>query len=1073
VVTVLFADLVDFTALSERLDPEDVATIQEAYFRRARLAIERNLGSVEKFIGDAVVGSFGVAHAGADDAMRAVHAARRIIEAVDEVARELGIEPGVLRIRVGVNTGEVLVTTEDDGGWRLTGDPVNVTARLQAAARPGRVLVGPDTALAVETGFVLRSAGELELKGKDRRVPAWEVVETRAPSPTTAAPTGASGPFVGREDELRMLDSMLGADPAARAWLVVAPPGAGRTRLVSEWGARALARGFPVWPTGSVASLSGYEPVMRLLRIAIGLDPVPAAIEEPIDRRVLEDRLVRAGHAGPRAELAVDHAAALLDGGGMGGGGLGGKPADLFDSWVAVLDAYGRGPRPIWIVDDVHAASPDVIAFLRHALAYHGDADRAILLTASPVLLTASGPDPFPATRVLQLEPLPDRAIRRLLDAGVHGVGLPPSIADRVLAAANGNPLFVEELLRVWVQTGVLARTSDGGWTFEPVSDELHVPATVQSIYQSDLDALELAARQVLTVGSIPGLSFPSASLAALGVAHSATPLSELTDVGLLLGPHEGVARLPAYTYHHGLLRDVAYSMLTRNQRASLHLRFASWLEEMAPGTDADALVGLQLAAAHANATAFGRLEDGRSRDDVAEAAAERLDRAAVRRLASEPEAAGELAVMALELTSPHQLPERRRRQLVVAESHRRSGRMVEAMRAFSDAARAAEPSEPAPDVDTLVGAALGYEEALFASRLPRDEWGQTGIDLLTRAVEAVGSSAEPLRARLLAALGRARVYRGEDGSAMCRDAVALAREAGDPAALAHALLALRAAQTEPEDLPDRIAAGLEIVAAARRAGDAETEFEGLRLRLIDLLEAKEIDDAEEVGRRASDVAFELRQPQYLWYPAMWAAMRALFLGELDDAADLIERFDRHGRRWHYRDVALVHAVQAMHLHIERGEPDRGLAQLEPLERENPNRFWPTAAYAYACAGRLDEARHRLSGLAERHFADLPRDLSRVYVSCLLVECAAAVDDPVAARALAAIVEPWLGHGVVLGSGAIFLGSASYFLGLARAAAGDNDGAAAALVQAVDENRAMGGQPALARAEQMLARVRA
>jgi hypothetical protein len=361
---------------------------------------------------------------------------------------------------------------------------------------------------------------------------------------------------------------------------------------------------------------------------------------------------------------------------------------------------------------------------------------------------------------------------------------------------------------------------------------------------------------------------------------------------------------------------------------------------------------------------------------------------------------------MALELTQPGQTAVLRRRMLALAESRRRSGRMTEAMTAFADAAEAtaagdADGTGPEADVDTRVAAALGYEEALFASRLPREDWGGTGINLLERAIDAVGSSADGTRARLLAALGRARTYRGEDGAPMSRAAVALARDTDDSAALAHALLALRASQTAADDLPDRLAAGAEIIDAARRSGDEETLFEGLRLRVIDLLEAGDVDGAEAAGRRASDVSFAPRQPQYMWYPAMWAAMRALFLGELDEAAELIERFRRHGRRWPYRDVTLVHAVQAMHLHIERGEPDRGLPLIEALHRENPARWEPTAAYAYACAGRIDKARRWLDDLAERNFADLPRDLSRVYIGCLLIECAATVDRP-AARQLAA-----------------------------------------------------------------------
>ena len=251
VISVLFADLVGFTTLSEHLDPEDVATIQNAYFERARAAVEDAGGVVEKFIGDAVVAAFGVPHASEHGGLRAVGAGLAIVAAVAQVADALRLPAGSLQVRVGVNTGEVHASPEADGAWRLTGNVMNVAARLQTAADPGTVLIGAGTALAAEPAFVLRPVGGLELKGKSERVSAWQVVGPRDEPSRAGLLHGFAAPTLGREQELAsLLGSLtepLEPEHVPTSWLVVAPPGVGKSRLVDELAARARQAGHPVW----------------------------------------------------------------------------------------------------------------------------------------------------------------------------------------------------------------------------------------------------------------------------------------------------------------------------------------------------------------------------------------------------------------------------------------------------------------------------------------------------------------------------------------------------------------------------------------------------------------------------------------------------------------------------------------------------------------------------------------------------------------------------------------------------------------------------------------------------------
>ncbi len=248
VVSVLFADLVGFTTLSEQLDPEEVAAVQDGYFAGVRDAVEALGGRVEKYIGDAVVAAFGVVRARDDDARRAVEAGWEVVDVVRGLTTRLGLAPDTLRVRVGVNTGEVLVTRDGGDEWRLTGDAVNVAARLQSAATPGEVVVGPVTAFAVEDAVVLRPLGALALKGKTAGVEAWAAVGRRAASaPSAPAPFGRQATVVGRDEELHRLERAVGEARDRRLTVLVAgAPGAGKTRLVTTFAQRLEGTGVPV-----------------------------------------------------------------------------------------------------------------------------------------------------------------------------------------------------------------------------------------------------------------------------------------------------------------------------------------------------------------------------------------------------------------------------------------------------------------------------------------------------------------------------------------------------------------------------------------------------------------------------------------------------------------------------------------------------------------------------------------------------------------------------------------------------------------------------------------------------------
>ncbi|MDT0166423.1 adenylate/guanylate cyclase domain-containing protein [Actinotalea sp. AC32] len=1044
VVSVVFADLADFTALSERLDAEDVARVQDTYFSLASEVVAAHGGQVEKFIGDAVMATFGTERSADDDAERAVRAGLRIVDAVDRLDRRLRLADGTVRVRVGVDTGEVVVTRRG-GTWRVTGDAVNTAARLQSVAEPGTVVLGDETAFAVAHAYVVSPARVLHLKGKSAPVQSWAVTAERAEPRRGLRLHGLAAPFLGRDEQLARLASFL--DDDARAVLVVAPPGAGKTRLVDELAAR-LTPDRACWTVRlNLDPGRGYEAVASLLTQAWpgapssggtppdsdGASSAAPTGADPWETRVAA-ALERAGHDAAAARRVAGLCADVV-----AGRTPDAVPADLYPAWTATLDA--AAPRAVWVVEDVHLAAPDLHAFLRHAVT--ADGDRHLVLTSRPPV------DPALATdaAVVPLEPLSVADSRRLVDELLGTGVVPGEYADGVAVASGGNPLFVEELVRSWIQSGVLVRRPTGAWAFTSAGRPTEVPTTVHAIYQGQLDALPRAARSVVERGSVPGTTFPLDALPSLGVDDAGEPLADLTRGGLLVGPHSDAVSTRAYTYRHALLRDTAYGSLGRRRRAELHARFARWLEGL-EGPVATELVGTHLAHAYDSlpTTAAG-LEDGTTSGDLAAEAATWLDRAATTHLVASPQRSAALLDRALTLPAGTG-PERLARRLTLAEALRRSGDLEPAMAAFSTAAEAAMARE---DADALVTAALGFEDALYASRLPR-----TGESVrLLRAAEAAVGPEDPRHVAVASALGRALLYAGDRSGAegMCRRAVDVAQQHDDAEGLARALLALRVTREGPEHLAARLADAERAVVAAARTDDLELRLETVRLRLLDLLAAGDLAVADDAIADATALVDALGRPLHRWYPPMWRATRALMDGRFADAARLIAEFGEEGRRAHYAATDHVVTIQRLRLHLDTGDDPEALHAVERHAQADPDRWSFAPALVLARLGRHREAQAHLDHYARRPDA-VPEDLARSSILAMLAEAAAEVGDAGTAATLAPLLEPYRDQVLVLGSGALCLGSGAYALGLCRRTTGDLAGARDLLEAAVTHDDA-------------------
>ena len=540
-MTVLFSDVTGSTALGERLDPEALRGVLARYFDMARLAVERHGGSVEKFIGDAVMAVFGIPVVHEDDALRAVRAAAELRDGLAGLNEGLMRDYGTaLEVRIGVNTGEVVAGTEE----RLaTGDAVNVAARLEQAARPGEILVGAPTQALVRGSVALEPVEGLELKGKSAPVEAYRLMSVRL----EVAPRRRVGAMVGRERELERLRAALAQAVDSRCcqlFTVLGDAGVGKSRLAYEFlagldGATVVRAGCPPYGEGIT-----YWPVVEVLKQVLGEEP-----ERRLEALGLDSFSSRAVHAvlgDPGAATSVD---------------------EIARATRVLLEAVAAEAPLVIVLDDIQWGEAAFLDLVDHVAELSRDVPMLLLCMARPELYDRRpgwGGGKLNATTVL-LEPLVDGdadvLVASLLDDNAADEGL----RARILAAAEGNPLFAEEMV-------ALVRDSPGG--------QVVVPPTIQALLAARLDQLEPTERAVLGRGSIEGRVFHRGAVQALSPDETelTAPLSGLVRRELVRPDRAQLAGEEAFRFRHLLIRDAAYDALPKATRAELHERFASWI---------------------------------------------------------------------------------------------------------------------------------------------------------------------------------------------------------------------------------------------------------------------------------------------------------------------------------------------------------------------------------------------------------------------------------------------------------------------------------------------------------------
>jgi class 3 adenylate cyclase len=803
-VTMLFADLTGSTALGEQLDPERLRALLSEYFGAMASVIESWGGKVEKFIGDAVMSVFGIPSMHEDDPERALHAAldmqTRLVEMNPELRERHGVQ---LAMRIGVNTGEVIAGTGGDE-LMVTGDAVNVAARLQQTAEAGQVVAGERTYLAARSAFTFEPLAKRALKGKSLPIPAWRLVGAAELVRARGLP-GISTRLVGRERELGVLATLYRAtveEARPRLVTILGDAGIGKTRLTEELLARAKAEGTPpALYTGRCLPYGEGITYWALREILWGAAGILLGDTASVAADKLE-RLVPDVLAGS-ADGALDAEHVLFALATTAGISLPDNPLDRMSpesigeeiglAWPRFVTALAARRPTVVVIEDLHRAEPPLLDMIEHLVSR----------SSGSVLLVATARPEFAEIRPgwssrrgvsqISLEPLTDAEVDELL-----GELLPlatSELREKVRVAAEGNPFFAEEIVAHLIDEGVLVREGER-IVDVPGDASVTIPDTVRALLAARVDALPAEEKRTLQNAAVVGRVFWGTTLDSMGRdGRIGASLHALEDKGLIVARR--TSSLPGhgeFAFRHGLTREVAYQSIPKGRRARAHADVARWIEELVGDRRqeyVDLLAHHYESAARPEDAALAWATDGTAREQIrTKALAALLDagRAAKTRFAID-QALG-FAERALALAEGD--AERLACLELKAEAAHAGVRADEAWSCYLQALDTAQRIGDAGAAARLrANATLLW--ARYGGAFGDDSWKAAARELLERGLEEVSEESGTFEAAALLTGRSASAHWGIgpwDQSAVRRDAeraVEIAEAIGSPYLLSHA----------------------------------------------------------------------------------------------------------------------------------------------------------------------------------------------------------------------------------------------------------------------------------------------
>jgi class 3 adenylate cyclase/tetratricopeptide (TPR) repeat protein len=919
-VSVLFADLVGFTTLSESRDSEEVRELLSKYFDTCSTLIRRYGGVVEKFIGDAVMAVWGTPVATEDDAERAVRAALDLTKAVAELGTEAGSPD--LRARAGVLTGEAAVTIGAQAEGMVAGDLVNTASRIQSAAEPGRVFVGESTMRASEASIVYEDAGEHEMKGKAEPMRLWRAVRVVAGSLGALRTSALEAPFVGRDRELRMIKELFhGSTEERKAALVSVTgiAGIGKSRL--SWEFEKYIDGLVVttlWHRGRCLSYGegvAYWALADMVKMRCSIAEEEDAASAIAKLRTTIQEFIPDPKEQSWVEPRLAHLLAL-------DGGITGDQENVFSAWRIFFERLAERSPVVMVFEDMQWADAGLLDFIEYLLEWSRNQPIFILGLARPELADkrptwGAGKRSFSS---LYLEPLSAQAMEELLSGLVPG--LPDDVRKQILDRAQGVPLYAVETVRMLLDRGLLAREESVYRPTGPI-ESLEVPETLHGLIAARLDGLSPEERRVVQDGAVLGKTFFKQGIARV----SDLPEEEAEQILSSLVRKEVVSlqadpRSPErgqYGFLQDLVRKVAYDTLSKKDRKAKHLAAASFIEESWSGEEEEIV---EVVAAH-YLSAYEAAPEAEDASEIRDEARQHLVSAGERAASlSAPAEAQRYFEQAVGLTDdPPAQAELRERAGIAAWTAARS---EDAVSHFEQA------------VALYEGAGASHPAARVSARLAETMWDrgrlEHGLEMMERSFELL-SSEEPDEdlASLAAQLGRFLFFAGRldtsadrietalhvaealrlpevlsqalntkslllytggrplEGSALLRYALEVALENDKPSAALRAYYNLADMLPRADRYDDAVELDRDGLALARRVGNRlwEGYFLGHGYPLVVL---GEWDRALEMSADIDEDAWTESRGAFIGY-LMMASLIRINRGERDEAGRLIRLF--------------------------------------------------------------------------------------------------------------------------------------------------------------------------------------